>query len=200
MQEPTGAIPQPPTSAAKSMRANQGSRGSGSPSSLWATAFCSCLTREVALSLSASISTSWRLRALTWARSSSCSPKVRGKGRPLFRQPAAPHRALGPDSLSSPHTGLTRSLWALRSSCRKSRRAPRTASGSRSGDMGEAAGPGDGGSDPGLRSKGLGLLGPSPLPKGGDVLRDAGATGRSGQDGTCRLLTHVPHPGAQQPT
>lgn len=80
-----------------------------------------------------------------------------------------------PDSLPRPHTSLTRSLWVLRSSCRKSRRAPRTASGSRSGDVGELAGPGDGGSDPELRSKGLGLLGPSPLPGGGDLLRDAGA-------------------------
>lgn len=70
---------------------------------------------------------------------------------------------------------LTRSLWALRSSCRNSRRAPRTASGSRSGDAGEVAGPGDGGSDPGLRSKGLGLLSPSPLPRGEDVVSNTGA-------------------------
>lgn len=58
MHEPLRAIPQPPTLAAKSTR-EQRPRGSDSPSSLWAMAFCSCLARDIALSLSASISSSW---------------------------------------------------------------------------------------------------------------------------------------------
>lgn len=41
------------------------------------------------------------------------------------------------------------------------------------------AGPGDGGWDAGLRSKGLGLLSPSPLPGGEDTLRDTAGTARS---------------------
>lgn len=170
----------------------QSQAGSGSPSSLWATAFCSCLAREAALSLSASISTSWRLRALVWARNSSCSPQVRGRGDPCSdnRQPLAGPQ---PPDFPSPHSSLTRSRWVLRSSCRKSRRAPRTASGSRSPAGGELAGPGDGGSDPELCSKGLGLLGPSPLPGGGDRLRDAGCCLQALDTSPRTLLCPAPH-------
>lgn len=39
------------------------------------------------------------------------------------------------------------------------------------------AGPGDGGWDPGLHSKGLGLLSPSLFPEREDTLRDKGASG-----------------------
>lgn len=122
-------------------------------------------------------------------------PQGRGKGKtPALTTCRGPSTTQFPVRPLTP--SLTRSLWALRSSCRNSRRAPRTDSGSRSGDAGEVAGPGDGGSDPGLRSKGpgLGLLSPSPLPRGGNVLRDAGATGLSCQDGVCKLLMHFPHP------
>lgn len=99
---------------------------------------------------------------------------------------------------------LTRSRWAPRSSCRKSRRAPRTASGSRSGGPGEVTGPGDGGWDPGLHPRGLGLLSPSPLPRREDTCRDTGATRRGcSSQGlhSCPAAPDSPygHPIAQRP-
>lgn len=118
-------------------------------------------------------------------------PQYRGRGKTAALTSCSLSATRFPNQSLIP--SLTRSLWALRSSCMNSRRAPRTASGSRSGDVGEVAGRGDGGSDPGLCSKGLGLLSPSPLPRGGDVLRE-GATGLFCQDGAGRVLMHPPVP------
>lgn len=116
-----------------------------------------------------------------------------------------PQRPAGPWATRFPlqplTPSLTRCLWAFRSSCRNSRRAPRTASGSRSEDAGEVAGPGDGGSDPGLRSKGLGLLSPSPLPRGGGMLRGAGAQASPAWKGPAgssyTTSPTLPHPAAR---
>lgn len=86
-----------------------------SPSSLSATAFCSCLALEAAWSLSASISASCWLRVLVWILSSSCSPNREVRGRtsaqtntaPLFLGPSLPTR---PSSASPAPAGRSAAL------------------------------------------------------------------------------------------